>query len=80
MTSKSKVVTVEMLNEAAFAYTELRKKASFISRSIDKAHNNLQSLLKRASATTVKAYMVGSVNDMHKIPNPNLEKSSNAEK
>ena len=81
MTSKkSRVVTIEMLNDAARDYTELRRSLEGLAKSVDDAYDRLQVLLKRASATTVKAYLVGSVHKMHRIPNPNLEKRTTAEK
>jgi hypothetical protein len=71
---KSRKVTVSHLRDAALEYTTLRTQLNKLSRETDKAYNRLQTLLKRASAPTVKEYLVGDVDDMHRIPNPNLSK------
>lgn len=77
---KSRIVTIEMLREAAKEYTALRRHAEELEAEMHASHNRLTSLMKRASATTVKAYILGDVSDMNKIPNPNLEKDTQGEK
>ena len=65
MANKSRVVTVEQLVEAAKYYTELRRKMSKLEREILEAHARLITLIKRASSTTVKTYMLTEVGSMH---------------
>ena len=78
---KSRVVTVEMLRDAARKYTELRRSLDGLSENCKLAHERLIVLMKRASATTVKAYILSDVGDMNKVPNPNLlKKGTDAEK